>query len=264
MIATRYALPYAVYHSPLPVMSLGLDVFVTLSFSSEISAKGMEAKGIENAESLIAAFFHLTGSGALSGATIAPWDSTASSVDFVGGPASNATWKVSNIRADERSIPILAQLFLITHSDFPITKIMIRGGLGERTLVALPATDKDLGIYPTVFTKLASRVGISPDLSADVIVVAHFASDPTIAQKEAIRLKIEDWIAASAIGCYPAPPHRPDFCSLEYDGTLDFFQAELQIGFRNFYCHREALYGLCNSLFAVKDNAPEVMRIVIM
>jgi hypothetical protein len=258
MIATRYALPYAAYHSPLPVMSLGQNVFITLSFSSEISAKGTN-----NAESLITAFFHLAVSGALSGATIAPWNSTAASVDFVGGAAVNATWRLSNIRADERSIPILAQLFLVTHSDFPITRIVIRGGLEDQTLVALPATNEDRGIYPAIFTKLAPRVGISPDLSDDVIVVAHFASDPTIEQKDAIRLKIENWIAASAIGCYPAPPHRPDFCSLEYDGALDFFETELQIGFRNFYCHREALYGLCNSLFAVGDEAPEVVRIVI-
>jgi hypothetical protein len=258
MIATSYALPYAVYHSPLPVMGLGRDVFVTLSFSNKISVEGTK-----DAEALITAFFHLAGSGALSGATIAPWDSTASSVDFVGDTASNVIWKLSNIRVDERSIPILAQLFLITHSDFPITRITFSNGPTDQTLVALPASDEDRGIYPNVFTKLASRVNISPDLSADIIVIAHFASDPTVAQKKAIRLKIEDWIAASAIGCYPAPPHRPDFCSLEYDGEPDFFEGELQIGFRNFYCHREALYGFCNSLFAVRDQAPEVMHIII-
>ncbi|RWA82210.1 hypothetical protein [Mesorhizobium sp.] len=258
MIATPYALPYAVHHSPLPVMGLGRDVFVTLWFSNEISVEGTKS-----VEALITTFFHLAGSGALAGAAIEPWDSTVFSVDFVGGAASNATWKLSNVRVDERSIPILAQLFLITHSDFPIIKIAISNGPTDQTLVALPAIDEDRDIYPTIFTKQVSRVGISPDLSADVIVVVHFASDPTLPQREAIRLKIEDWIAASAIGCYPAPPHRPDFCNLEYDGALDFFEAELQIGFRNFYCHREALYGLCNSLFAVKDEAPEVMRIVI-
>ncbi|TPI65663.1 hypothetical protein FJ420_14645 [Mesorhizobium sp. B3-1-3] len=258
MIATPYALPYAVYHSPLPVMSLGQNVFITVSF-----AGGINAEGTKNAESLITTFFHLAGSGALSGAAIAPWDSTVSGVDFFGGTGSNATWRLSNIRVDERSIPIISQLFLVTHSDFPIGMVTINGGPDERTLIALPATNEDRGIYPAIFASQASRVEISPDLSDDIVVIAHFASDPTVAQREAIRLKIEDWIAASAIGCYPAPPHRPDFCSLEYDGALDFFEAELQIGFRNFYCHREALYGLCNSLFSVNDKAPELARIII-
>ncbi|CDX29132.1 hypothetical protein MPLA_1360047 [Mesorhizobium sp. ORS 3359] len=258
MIATPYALPYAVYHSPLPVMGLGRNVFVTVSFAGEINADGTK-----NAESLVTAFFHLAVSGALSGAAIAPWDSTVSAVDFFGGAGWNATWKLSNICVDERSIAILSQLFLVTHSDFPVSMVTIKGGSDERAQIALPATNADQGIYPAIFTSKASRAEISPDLSDDIVVTAYFASDPTVAQREALRLKIEDWIAASAIGCYPAPPHRPDFCSLEYDGALDFFEAELQIGFRNFYCHREALYGLCNSLFSVKDKAPEVLRIVI-
>lgn len=239
-------------------MGAGRDIAVTVIFDASASDEA-----VTDAWSLVVAFQHLARSGALCGAALAPWNSGMEAVD--NGPRSDnsATWIMRKVAVDDLAVTILSQLFLLTHRNHPIRRVLIHDNSGVDQLTALSRVETDEAVYPRIFSPLAPRVKISPHFSEDIAVEVQFAGALSEQETVVVREHLENCIAAIAVGCYPIAPLPPDKCGVEYDGRIRFFEEWVDFGLASLRAHPDALNGLCNALFAALGKSRELLSIEI-
>jgi hypothetical protein len=257
-IATEYQLPYTVWHGPLGFMEGGGDVTLQLSFADPI-----EEPEIEMAQSLVTAFELLCFSGALSGQNIPPWASGVDDVVLAKQSHHELIWQFKNMRIDDQSVTILAQLFLLYHGVAPIHQLSILDAPNLEPPIQLAQVPRGGMTYPLVYQPLSSYLTFDGVLSSDLAVEVVFERDPTEAEAEIIRTRTETWIAAAAMGAYPWPPVNPDDCGLQHSGDIEIFEDFLQFGLPKFRCHPSAIFGLANALFAATNEAPNILSIEV-
>lgn len=251
----RRALPYRVIVEKAMLFSADQDVSVSIVFRN-----GQSAEAEEDADTIFTGFLHLARSGALAGARIPPPVSGIEGVAFEGWADNRATWRLRRARIDEGAVWSLVQMFRLTHRAWPIERISLRGpSNGE----AAPLASAECDTYPEVFAARRRVTELAPPMSGSLALEAEFTRQLQAEECRALRVRIEDWIAASAMGFYAVPGSEPDACSVQYDGRIDIVPAALFLSLQRFLCNPAAVFGLANCILSIESDDLAVSRLSV-
>lgn len=247
-------LPFRVYSSKGPLFSNGESVTVRVNFGSTATAPM-----VEDADSLFTGFLHLALSGALSGKNIPPNEATISDCYLAGVKGSSATWELTNCRVDELSRFIIVLILRETHKKYPITSVQLHSvdKLAESYLGEIP-----LDPYPMVSDIVFARLPVSISYSKSLLVEVFLGSTPIEKVITSSRIRIENWIAATAMGFYSNSDENVHNNAVQYDRSdLVFRDNIIELNLQRLLAHVGATRGLINAIAAEFQDSIQAIEV---
>src|SRR6266699_6883562 len=160
-LTTSYSLPFEVLCEPGALMAGNQDVRVQIGLMQDADAATADAFG-----AVITPFVLLASSGALSGESIPPWESTIQDDEKITANRREVEWLLRGCNLDEKALPVLAQMLWMAHSSHKIQKVVFSRTPSARNLQRL-ASDSQCDPYPGIWGEVPFRVNIEAEVPSD-------------------------------------------------------------------------------------------------
>jgi len=241
-----------------PLMSAGQDVRIRVTLGGIGTAAAVDAL-----DALVTPFVMLASSGALSGDRIDPATSAINDKEGPFGDAKVVEWLLRSCRVDERSITVLAQMFLSVQDICPITRLTISGAHTPGATQLAVSNSPSANPYPETVADPGFPVEREPELYPEFVVRADFAEQISAEVVTDVDAEVFSWAAGLLSGAYGVAPIRPDECTATIDEESVQIKSELTWSLTRFRAHPAALGGLINVFAAVSRRVARVTRLAI-
>jgi hypothetical protein len=257
-LSSPYRFPYEVLYDDGALMSSGQDVRLRVTLRGPATVDAVDAL-----DALAGPFVLLASSGALSGERIDPATST---IDDKEGPFADdrvVEWVLRSCRVDERSVTVLAQMFLSVQEICPVARVTLSGirasGWSQLAVVNIPSANP----YPAAFADPGFAVERQSELYPEFVVRADFAEEIPPDVVTDVDAEVFSWAAGLLSGAYGVAPIKPDECTATMNEESVQIKSELSWSLARFRADPAALDGLVNVFASISRRVARVTQLVI-
>ncbi len=256
-LTTSYSLPFEVLCEPGALMAGNQDVRLQIGLMQDVDAATADAF-----DAIATPFVLLASSGALSGESIPPWESTIQDDEDITANRREVDWLLRGCNLDEKAIPVLAQMLLMAHSSHKIQKIVFSRTLNAQKFQRL-ASDSRCDPYPGIWGKIPFRINIEAEVPSDFNLRLVFSKSLSDEEFESASVELDGWATGVMTGAYGVAPVPPERCAAFPDEEATSTDNVLEWEISRFRAHPSALNGLVNVSAAISHKVARIVELAI-
>jgi hypothetical protein len=221
------------------------------------------ADAVDTLDALVGPFVLLASSGAMSGERIDPSTST---IEEKEGPLTDdrvVEWTLQSCKVDERSITVLAQMFLSVQDVCPVARVTLSGTRTSDRMQLAVVHFPESNPFPAAFANPGFAVARDAEVEREVLVRANFAEQAHPEILTAVDGELFSWAAGLLSGAYGVAPIKPDECTATVAEETEYIAPELTWAFTRFSAHPAALDGLVNVFASISRRIARVNQLII-